>query len=87
MPPPPSNAAHVNSINHLQMQLHLSGLKKNATDLRKQLTQLRKTQVHGGGGARYYLDFYGGVDKMWHFVPVTNRPETTVMLFSGFRQG
>lgn len=45
MPPPPSNAAHVNSINHLQMQLYLGGLKKNATDLRKQLTQLRKTQV------------------------------------------
>lgn len=29
-----------------------------------------------------------GVDKMFvNFVPVTNCPETTVTLFSGFRQG
>lgn len=45
MPPPPSNAAQVNSVNRLQMQLHLNGLKQNATDLRKHLSQLRKTQV------------------------------------------
>uniref|UniRef100_A0A674NGC4 SRC kinase signaling inhibitor 1 n=1 Tax=Takifugu rubripes TaxID=31033 RepID=A0A674NGC4_TAKRU len=55
MPPPPSNAAHVNSINHLQMQLHLSGLKKNATDLRKQLTQLRKTQLDNQDSVRSLL--------------------------------
>lgn len=45
MPPPPSNTAQVNSVSRLQMQLHLNGLQQNATDLRKQLTQLRKTQV------------------------------------------
>lgn len=42
MPPPPSN-----SVSRLQMQLHLNGLQQNATDLRKQLSQLRKTQVYG----------------------------------------
>lgn len=41
MPPPPSN-----SVSRLQMQLHLNGLQQNATDLRKQLSQLRKTQVY-----------------------------------------
>lgn len=46
MPPPPSNTTQVNSIGRLQMQLHLHGLQQNATDLRKQLTQLRKTQVY-----------------------------------------
>ncbi|CAG02795.1 unnamed protein product [Tetraodon nigroviridis] len=55
MPPPPTNAAHVNSINHLQMELYLSGLKKNATDLRKQLTQLRKTQLDNQDSVRCLL--------------------------------
>ncbi|KAG7243530.1 hypothetical protein INR49_011086, partial [Caranx melampygus] len=44
MPPPPSNTNQVNSVGRLQMQLHLHGLQQNATDLRKQLTQLRKIQ-------------------------------------------
>lgn len=46
MPPPPSNTTQVNSVGRLQMQLHLHGLQQNATDLRKQLTQLRKMQVY-----------------------------------------
>uniref|UniRef100_G3PMC2 SRC kinase signaling inhibitor 1a n=1 Tax=Gasterosteus aculeatus aculeatus TaxID=481459 RepID=G3PMC2_GASAC len=45
MPPPPSNTTPVNGASRLQMQLHLHGLQQNATDLRKQLGQLRKTQV------------------------------------------
>ncbi|XP_067332071.1 SRC kinase signaling inhibitor 1 isoform X3 [Channa argus] len=45
MPPPPSNTTQVNSVSHLQMQRHLHGLQQNATDLRKQLTQLRKIQL------------------------------------------
>jgi len=45
MPPPPSNTTPVNSTGRLQMQLHLHGLQHNATDLRKQLGQLRKIQV------------------------------------------
>uniref|UniRef100_H3D299 SRC kinase signaling inhibitor 1 n=2 Tax=Tetraodon nigroviridis TaxID=99883 RepID=H3D299_TETNG len=47
MPPPPTNAAH--------MELYLSGLKKNATDLRKQLTQLRKTQLDNQDSVRCLL--------------------------------
>lgn len=46
MPPPPSNTTPVNSVGRLQMQLNLHGLQQNATDLRKQLTQLRKIQVN-----------------------------------------
>lgn len=46
MPPPPSNTVQVNSASRLQMQLHLNGLQQNATDLRKQLSQLRKMQVY-----------------------------------------
>lgn len=45
MPPPPSNSIQVNSVGRLQMQLHLHGLQQNASDLRKQLNQLRKIQV------------------------------------------
>lgn len=45
MPPPPSNTTPVNSVGRLQMKLHLHGLQQNATDLRKQLSQLRRMQV------------------------------------------
>ncbi|KAG7257587.1 LOW QUALITY PROTEIN: hypothetical protein CRUP_003574 [Coryphaenoides rupestris] len=41
MPPPPSS----NAGGRLQMQLHLQDLQHNATDLRKQLSQLRKMQL------------------------------------------
>ncbi|XP_070837036.1 SRC kinase signaling inhibitor 1 isoform X1 [Chaetodon trifascialis] len=55
MPPPPSNTSQVNSIGRLQMQLHLHGLQQNATDLRKQLTQLRKTQLENQDSVRTLL--------------------------------
>ncbi|XP_061557381.1 SRC kinase signaling inhibitor 1 isoform X6 [Phycodurus eques] len=45
MPPPPSNSTPLNNVSRLQMQLHLHGLQQNANDLRKQLGQLRKTQL------------------------------------------
>ncbi|XP_055366888.1 SRC kinase signaling inhibitor 1 isoform X5 [Betta splendens] len=45
MPPPPSNTAHWSGAGRLQMQLHLNGLQQSATDLRKQLNQLRKIQL------------------------------------------
>uniref|UniRef100_UPI0037E701F7 SRC kinase signaling inhibitor 1-like isoform X5 n=1 Tax=Semicossyphus pulcher TaxID=241346 RepID=UPI0037E701F7 len=50
MPPPPSN-----SVGRLQMQLHLHGLQQNANDLRKQLTQLRKTQLENQDSVRTLL--------------------------------
>ncbi|XP_073350091.1 SRC kinase signaling inhibitor 1-like [Pagrus major] len=53
MPPPPSNA--VTSVSRLQMQLHLNGLQQNATDLRKQLSQLRKTQLENQDSVRTLL--------------------------------
>ncbi|KAI3359573.1 hypothetical protein L3Q82_013968, partial [Scortum barcoo] len=55
MPPPPSNITQVNSVGRLQMQLHLHGLQQNATDLRKQLTQLRKTQLENQDSVRTLL--------------------------------
>ncbi|CAG5898004.1 unnamed protein product [Menidia menidia] len=50
MPPPPTN-----SIGRLQMKLHLHGLQQNATDLRKQLSQLRKTQLENQDSVRSLL--------------------------------
>ncbi|XP_044187761.1 SRC kinase signaling inhibitor 1 isoform X3 [Thunnus albacares] len=55
MPPPPSNTTPVNSVGRLQMQLHLHGLQQNATDLRKQLTQLRKIQMDNQDSVRTLL--------------------------------
>uniref|UniRef100_A0A3P8TKG6 SRC kinase signaling inhibitor 1 n=1 Tax=Amphiprion percula TaxID=161767 RepID=A0A3P8TKG6_AMPPE len=55
MPPPPSNLSQVNSVGRLQMQLHLHGLQQNATDLRKQLSQLRKTQLENQDSVRTLL--------------------------------
>ncbi|XP_044036116.1 SRC kinase signaling inhibitor 1 isoform X3 [Siniperca chuatsi] len=55
MPPPPSNTTQMNSVGRLQMQLHLHGLQQNATDLRKQLTQLRKTQLENQDSVRTLL--------------------------------
>lgn len=45
MPPPSSGGSQASTISRLQMQLHLHDLQQNATDLRKQLKQLRKMQV------------------------------------------
>uniref|UniRef100_A0A8K9UF22 SRC kinase signaling inhibitor 1a n=1 Tax=Oncorhynchus mykiss TaxID=8022 RepID=A0A8K9UF22_ONCMY len=45
MPPPPSGDSQVTTVTRLQMQLHLHDLQQNATDLRKQLSQLRKMQL------------------------------------------
>uniref|UniRef100_A0A665VRJ8 SRC kinase signaling inhibitor 1 n=1 Tax=Echeneis naucrates TaxID=173247 RepID=A0A665VRJ8_ECHNA len=55
MPPPPSNANQMNSVVRLQMQLHLQGLQQNATDLRKQLTQLRKIQMENQDSVKTLL--------------------------------
>ncbi|KAM3598408.1 uncharacterized protein V6R79_017643 [Siganus canaliculatus] len=55
MPPPPSHTSQVNGASRLQMQLHLHGLQQNATDLRKQLTQLRKTQMENQDSVRTLL--------------------------------
>ncbi|XP_056258592.1 SRC kinase signaling inhibitor 1-like isoform X3 [Seriola aureovittata] len=55
MPPPPSNINQVNSVGRLQMQLHLHGLQQNATDLRKQLTQLRKIQMENQDSVKTLL--------------------------------
>ncbi|XP_042074540.1 SRC kinase signaling inhibitor 1 isoform X1 [Haplochromis burtoni] len=55
MPPPPSNSIQVNSVGRLQMQLHLHGLQQNASDLRKQLNQLRKIQLENQDSVRTLL--------------------------------
>ncbi|XP_068434382.1 SRC kinase signaling inhibitor 1 isoform X2 [Clinocottus analis] len=55
MPPPPSNTTLVNSAGRLKMQLHLHGLQQNATDLRKQLGQLRKIQMENQDSVRTLL--------------------------------
>ncbi|XP_032394521.1 SRC kinase signaling inhibitor 1 isoform X7 [Etheostoma spectabile] len=55
MPPPPSNTTPVNFAGRLQMQLHLHGLQQNATDLRKQLGQLRKIQIENQDSVRTLL--------------------------------
>ncbi|RVE69750.1 hypothetical protein OJAV_G00081020 [Oryzias javanicus] len=55
MPPPPSNLTPVNSVGRLQMKLHLHGLQQNATDLRKQLSQLRKLQLENQDSVRSLL--------------------------------
>ncbi|XP_077590187.1 SRC kinase signaling inhibitor 1 isoform X6 [Stigmatopora nigra] len=55
MPPPPSNSTPLNNVSRLQMQLHLHGLQQNANDLRKQLGQLRKTQLDNQDSMRRLL--------------------------------
>uniref|UniRef100_A0AAQ6IKP5 Actin interacting protein 3-like C-terminal domain-containing protein n=1 Tax=Anabas testudineus TaxID=64144 RepID=A0AAQ6IKP5_ANATE len=55
MPPPPSNASPVNSVGRLQMQLRLHGLQQSTTDLRKQLTQLRKIQMENQDSVKTLL--------------------------------
>ncbi|XP_048847714.1 SRC kinase signaling inhibitor 1 isoform X8 [Brienomyrus brachyistius] len=45
MPPPPRGATQATTVTRLQMQLHLHDLRQNASDLRDQLSQLRKMQL------------------------------------------
>ncbi|XP_063760808.1 SRC kinase signaling inhibitor 1 [Eleginops maclovinus] len=55
MPPPPSILTPVNGAGRLKMKLHLNGLQQNATDLRKQLSQLRKMQMENQDSVRTLL--------------------------------
>lgn len=56
MPPPSSGGSQASTVSRLQMQLHLHDLQQNATDLRKQLTQLRKMQVTRSAQPPAHLD-------------------------------
>ncbi|XP_029582775.1 SRC kinase signaling inhibitor 1-like [Salmo trutta] len=55
MPPPPSGDSQVPTVTRLQMQLHLHDLQQNATDLRKQLSQLRKMQLQNQDSVKTLL--------------------------------
>uniref|UniRef100_A0AAY4CZN2 Actin interacting protein 3-like C-terminal domain-containing protein n=1 Tax=Denticeps clupeoides TaxID=299321 RepID=A0AAY4CZN2_9TELE len=55
MPPPPSGVNQATTVTRLQMQLHLHDLQQNATDLRKQLNQLRKMQLQNQDSLRSML--------------------------------
>ncbi|XP_072549276.1 SRC kinase signaling inhibitor 1 isoform X2 [Salminus brasiliensis] len=50
--PPPAATPQGSTVSRLQMQLHLHELKQNATDLRKQLDQLRKIQLQNQDSVR-----------------------------------
>ncbi|XP_051572754.1 SRC kinase signaling inhibitor 1-like isoform X1 [Myxocyprinus asiaticus] len=55
MPPPSSSTSQASTVSRLQMQLHLHDLQQNATDLRKQLVQLRKMQLQNQDSIRSLL--------------------------------
>ncbi|XP_036383212.1 SRC kinase signaling inhibitor 1-like isoform X3 [Megalops cyprinoides] len=55
MPPPPAEATQATTVTRLQMQLHLHDLQQNATDLRDQLSQLRKMQLQNQDSVRSLL--------------------------------
>ncbi|KAG9350168.1 hypothetical protein JZ751_026521, partial [Albula glossodonta] len=55
MPPPPAGATQATTVTRLQMQLHLHDLQQNATDLREQLSQLRKMQIQNQDSVRSLL--------------------------------
>ncbi|XP_055047871.2 SRC kinase signaling inhibitor 1 isoform X2 [Misgurnus anguillicaudatus] len=55
MPPPSSGGSQSSTVSRLQMQLHLHDLQQNATDLRKQLAQLRKMQLQNQDSIRSLL--------------------------------
>ncbi|KAJ8364625.1 hypothetical protein SKAU_G00134560 [Synaphobranchus kaupii] len=55
MPPPPTAAMQATTVTRLQMQLHLHDLQQNATDLRDQLSQLRKMQLQNQDSVRSLL--------------------------------
>ncbi|RXM34753.1 SRC kinase signaling inhibitor 1, partial [Acipenser ruthenus] len=56
-PPPPPSAAPVQSsaVTQMQMQLHLHGLQQNTSDLRDQLSHLRKMQLQNQDSVRTML--------------------------------
>ncbi|MGH0163662.1 UNVERIFIED_CONTAM: hypothetical protein FKN15_076089 [Acipenser sinensis] len=54
-PPPPPSAAPVQSSAVTQMQLHLHGLQQNTSDLRDQLSHLRKMQLQNQDSVRTML--------------------------------
>ncbi|XP_061077364.1 SRC kinase signaling inhibitor 1-like [Conger conger] len=55
MPPPPAAATQATTVTRLQMQLHLHDLQQNATELRDQLSQLRKMQLQNQDSVRSLL--------------------------------
>uniref|UniRef100_A0A672R9B2 SRC kinase signaling inhibitor 1-like n=1 Tax=Sinocyclocheilus grahami TaxID=75366 RepID=A0A672R9B2_SINGR len=55
MPPPSSGGSRASTVSRLQMHLHLHDLQQNATDLRKQLAQLRKMQLQNQDSMRSLL--------------------------------
>uniref|UniRef100_A0A671NS36 SRC kinase signaling inhibitor 1-like n=1 Tax=Sinocyclocheilus anshuiensis TaxID=1608454 RepID=A0A671NS36_9TELE len=55
MPPPSSGGSQASTVSRLQMHLHLHDLQQNATDLRKQLAQLRKMQLQNQDSMRSLL--------------------------------
>uniref|UniRef100_A0A3B3RND6 SRC kinase signaling inhibitor 1 n=1 Tax=Paramormyrops kingsleyae TaxID=1676925 RepID=A0A3B3RND6_9TELE len=55
MPPPPASATQATTVSRLQMQLHLHDLQQNATELRDQLSQLRKMQLQNQDSVRSLL--------------------------------
>ncbi|XP_039595211.1 SRC kinase signaling inhibitor 1 isoform X1 [Polypterus senegalus] len=54
-PPPPTAATQTTAITRLQMQLHLHDLQQNASDLRDQLSQLRRMQLQNQDCVRTLL--------------------------------
>ncbi|KAJ8365996.1 hypothetical protein SKAU_G00148270 [Synaphobranchus kaupii] len=54
MPPPPPDAP-ATTVTRLQMQLHLHDLQQNASELRDQLSQLRKLQLQNQDSVRTLL--------------------------------
>ncbi len=78
MPPPSSGGSQASTVSRLQMQLHLHDLQQNATDLRKQLAQLRKMQVR-----RYYLvhlDTQQVIEHAWHDKAACDKSHLSSML-------
>ncbi|KAJ8414428.1 hypothetical protein AAFF_G00052980 [Aldrovandia affinis] len=55
MPPPPAGATQATTVTRLQMQLRLHDLQQNASDLRDQLSQLRKMQLQNQDSVRSLL--------------------------------
>ncbi|XP_061080084.1 SRC kinase signaling inhibitor 1-like [Conger conger] len=54
-PPPPAGEPQGDSVTQLQMQLHLHDLQQNASELRSQLSQLRKLQLQNQDSVRTLL--------------------------------
>ncbi|KAJ7992388.1 hypothetical protein DPEC_G00278000 [Dallia pectoralis] len=54
-PPPPSGSCPDTTVTRLQMQFHLQDLQQNASDLRKQLSQLRNMQLQNQDSVKTLL--------------------------------